>query len=997
MPEQSGGTRILQLIAAAIIATTATIGTLYVTSTSTYTEQGSDPVNPGNGKVALYAKTGKMYYMGSDGQAHEIGASQAAGDTLPVIDTKAIVYNAADNTKQIKIDATTVVSGTAVLSSPPASTTLAGLSTTQTFTGTNTFAPISGRGTQLTDNGSNFYQRWYSSASGGSNLYLYSGWPWANTSAFTGNGSIGLLVFDAVNGRLGININGSGAAPLDQLSFGRLPSAFTDRAMINLTNTALVNGNANGTYIGANPVSAAADLINYQISGISKFKVESSGKLNIGGTSGSGTISGVASEMYGAPTNSATSAFFELGRDIAGGNTAANGGTWFGVNAPSTGAGSAADFINLQNNGVSRFKIDKDGSVSSLSATGQTLVTIGSNVGKGSIQFGAGDGNNQVRLTQSTTGTLLIDNNASVNNTVVIPAFDRFGLGTVSPKDQLSFANLPAAGATRAMVNLTNTTLNSGSASGTFIGANPAVAGADFVNFQVNGTSKFKVDNNGAVTATQFTGNLTGDLTGNVTGNVTGNCSGTSANVTGVVAVVNGGTGKNSVTAGSYLAGNGTGALVEKLPSDIKTDLALTKGDVGLGNVENTALSTWAGSANITTLGTITTGTWNGNTIAIANGGTGQTSKAAAFDALSPTVAKGDLIVHNGTNNVALTAGTDGYALVADSTQTSGIKWASVGGADPNAAHVNTANTFTTGIQEIQTSTEAVKLSGSPAVDATKALMTLGTSAAFSKADATTDGGTWLGIKAPTSGAGADGNFIYAERGGNSVFRLSKTNITLGDSHFTTVWTIQGSDHTQASDTGNSGVSLTVKGGNETANSRSGGYLKLQSGSSAAIPRSGAEIYLKPAGPSGVNADIEITPGAVGADNSNACVFINKNAGNTTIGSNVASTAHSTCNVFGSFAVKVDAISSNINPDNAYHVLPVNANSAAVTVNLPDATTCKGREYIVKKIDASANTVTLDAYSTQTIDGALTQVISAQWSTRTVVSDGTNWIITNKF
>ena len=37
--------------------------------------------------------------------------------------------------------------------------------------------------------------------------------------------------------------------------------------------------------------------------------------------------------------------------------------------------------------------------------------------------------------------------------------------------------------------------------------------------------------------------------------------------------------------------------------------VVITKGDVGLGNVENTALSTWAGSGNITTLGTITSGT----------------------------------------------------------------------------------------------------------------------------------------------------------------------------------------------------------------------------------------------------------------------------------------------------------------------------------------------------------------------------------------------------
>ncbi|MBT6753754.1 hypothetical protein HOB25_02065, partial [bacterium] len=52
------------------------------------------------------------------------------------------------------------------------------------------------------------------------------------------------------------------------------------------------------------------------------------------------------------------------------------------------------------------------------------------------------------------------------------------------------------------------------------------------------------------------------------------------------------------------------------------TDIAWaqpTSSDVGLGSVENTALSTWIGSTNITTLGTITTGTWNGSTIDISD------------------------------------------------------------------------------------------------------------------------------------------------------------------------------------------------------------------------------------------------------------------------------------------------------------------------------------------------------------------------------------------
>jgi len=55
----------------------------------------------------------------------------------------------------------------------------------------------------------------------------------------------------------------------------------------------------------------------------------------------------------------------------------------------------------------------------------------------------------------------------------------------------------------------------------------------------------------------------------------------------------------------------------------------VTKTDVGLSNVENTALSTWGGSTNLVTLGTVTTGTWNATKINVDYGGTGLTSVAA--------------------------------------------------------------------------------------------------------------------------------------------------------------------------------------------------------------------------------------------------------------------------------------------------------------------------------------------------------------------------------
>lgn len=53
--------------------------------------------------------------------------------------------------------------------------------------------------------------------------------------------------------------------------------------------------------------------------------------------------------------------------------------------------------------------------------------------------------------------------------------------------------------------------------------------------------------------------------------------------------------------------------------------------------------------------------------------------RSLSFDALSPTTTKGDLIVDNGTTPVRLPVGTNGQALVADSTQAAGVKWGSSG------------------------------------------------------------------------------------------------------------------------------------------------------------------------------------------------------------------------------------------------------------------------------------------------------------------------------
>jgi hypothetical protein len=66
--------------------------------------------------------------------------------------------------------------------------------------------------------------------------------------------------------------------------------------------------------------------------------------------------------------------------------------------------------------------------------------------------------------------------------------------------------------------------------------------------------------------------------------------------------------------ASGWLKNNGSGTL---------SWATLTKSDVGLGSVENTALSTWTGNTSITSVGTIATGTWNGSVIGPTYLGTG--------------------------------------------------------------------------------------------------------------------------------------------------------------------------------------------------------------------------------------------------------------------------------------------------------------------------------------------------------------------------------------
>lgn len=68
-----------------------------------------------------------------------------------------------------------------------------------------------------------------------------------------------------------------------------------------------------------------------------------------------------------------------------------------------------------------------------------------------------------------------------------------------------------------------------------------------------------------------------------------------------------------------------------------------------------------------------------------------------------------------------------------------------------------------------------------------------------------------------------------------------------------------------------------------------------------------------------------------------------------------------------------------------------NATGAAIVVALPAAASSAGRMLNIKKIDASANTVTIDPNGAELVDGAATLALTAQYQSTKIQCDGTAW------
>lgn len=73
-------------------------------------------------------------------------------------------------------------------------------------------------------------------------------------------------------------------------------------------------------------------------------------------------------------------------------------------------------------------------------------------------------------------------------------------------------------------------------------------------------------------------------------------------------------------------------------------------------------------------------------------------------------------------------------------------------------------------------------------------------------------------------------------------------------------------------------------------------------------------------------------------------------------------------------------------------VIACDATGGNIVVNLPTAIGITGKTYIIKRIDGSGNTITVDGNGAETIDDNATQEIN-QYDALAIVSDGTEWWI----
>jgi len=495
----------------------------------------------------------------------------------------------------------------------------------------------------------------------------------------------------------------------------------------NANSVAITGGSINGTTIGASvgsTISGTTITATTQFSGAGTGLTGTASGLSIGGNAATATYATTAGSASSATT--ATTA-----TNLAGG---AAGSLPYQNSANNTtflAAGSNGQYLTLSSGvpvwtslpaNVSSFSAGTTGLTPSTSTTGAVTLAGTLNVANGGTGVTSSSGANSV---------VLRDSNGNITTNCLFEGYvTQAASGTTITLIASSAQNYQITGSGGQVIQLPNaTTLPNGA---TFTFNNNQSSGTITVNNN-SSTAVATINAGGYVTVVLLNNSTAAgswDRHDSTPSNVSWSTntldypgSITSATWNGTVVAYNrGGTGQSSAfvaggvvygssttalavtaagTTGQFLQSNGTGAPTWATPTSYATvtdDTTTngtryplfanqTSGNLSTEYTSSTKLqynpSTGALSATSfvgTIAGSNVSGNISGNaanvtgTVAIANGGTGQTTASAAFNALSPITTTGDLIIGNGSNSATrLAIGTNGYILTSNGTTASWV------------------------------------------------------------------------------------------------------------------------------------------------------------------------------------------------------------------------------------------------------------------------------------------------------------------------------------
>ena len=87
---------------------------------------------------------------------------------------------------------------------------------------------------------------------------------------------------------------------------------------------------------------------------------------------------------------------------------------------------------------------------------------------------------------------------------------------------------------------------------------------------------------------------------------------------------------------------------------------------------------------------------------------------------------------------------------------------------------------------------------------------------------------------------------------------------------------------------------------------------------------------------------------------------------------------------------KVITITTSYTIESDMFYIRADATGGILTVTLPAANQYSGRQILIKKVDASVNAVTVGITGTDTIEGAASVSLAAQWAGQGFISNGNN-------